>query len=45
MSKSLVIYYSLEGNVEFVAEELAEELGADTFRVETVKDYPKKGVR
>ncbi len=44
MSKSLVIYYSLEGNVEFVAKELAEELGADTFRVETVKDYPKKGL-
>lgn len=44
MSKTLIIYYSLEGNIDFVAHALAKELNADTFRLETVKAYPKKGL-
>ena len=44
MSKSLVVFYSLEGNVEFVAKEIAKNLGADLLKLETVKEYPKKGL-
>lgn len=44
MAKTLIIYYSLEGNVDFVAHALAKELNADIFRLETVKEYPKKGL-
>ncbi len=44
MSKSLVIYYSLEGNVDFLAGEIAKEIDADICKVETVKEYPKKGL-
>ena len=44
MAKILIAYYSLEGNVDFLARELAKETGADLFRIETVKEYPKKGL-
>ena len=44
MSDTIVIYYSLEGNVDFVAKKIAENLGADIFRIETLKEYPKKGL-
>ncbi|MBR1911506.1 MAG: flavodoxin [Treponema sp.] len=44
MSKAIVVYYSLEGNVDFVAKKIAQELGADTLRLETVKEYPKSGL-
>lgn len=44
MAKTLIVYYSLEGNVDFVAKKIAENLGADIFRIETLKEYPKKGL-
>lgn len=44
MADTIIVYYSLEGNVDFLARELAGELGADVFRLETVKEYPKKGL-
>ena len=44
MSDTLIIYYSLEGNIDFAARTLARELQADTFRLETVKEYPTKGL-
>ena len=44
MAKTLIVYYSLEGNVDFLARMLAKELDADIFRLEPVKDYPKKGL-
>ena len=44
MSDTLIVYYSLEGNIDFIARSLAKELGADLFRIETVKEYPKKGL-
>ena len=31
--KSLVVYFSWSGNTEFVANEIAKEIGADVFRV------------
>jgi len=39
--KAIVVYYSLEGNSEFVAEIIAKQLGADTLRLKPVKDNPK----
>lgn len=44
MEKTLIIYYSLEGNIDFVANELSSALNADKCRLETVKEYPKKGL-
>ena len=43
--KTLIVYYSLEGNTAFAAEKLAAALGADTLRLEPVKDYPTGGFR
>lgn len=44
MADTLIVFYSLEGNVDFVARALAKELGADLCRLETEKEYPKKGL-
>ena len=32
--KTLIVYYSLEGNTDFVAKKIAEKLEADTLRNE-----------
>ena len=42
--KTLVVYYSLEGNTKDAAERIAAELGADVMALEPVKDIPKKGL-
>ena len=50
-SKTLVAYFSLtgeqyevgviqKGNTQIVAEMIAEQTGADTFQIESVKEYP-----
>ena len=44
MADTLIVYYSLEGNVDFVARELAKSLGAETCRLETVQEYPRAGI-
>ena len=44
MADTMIAYYSLEGNIDFVARELAKEIGADLFRIETVKAYPERGL-
>lgn len=38
--KTLVVFYSLEGNTEFIAGVIAKKLGADLVRLETVKPFP-----
>ena len=38
--KTLIVYYSLSGNVKEKAEELAEKLSADLLRIEPVKEIP-----
>lgn len=38
--KCLVLYYSLGGNTESVAVEIAKKLNADILKIETVKEYP-----
>ena len=40
--KRLVVYYSLSGNTEEAARKLAERLGAELLRLETVKPMPKR---
>ena len=42
--KTLVVYYSLEGNTQEAAEKIASKLGADVMRLVPVKDIPKKGL-
>ncbi len=41
--KTAVVYYSLEGNVKFVAEKIAGALGADIVPLVPVKAYPDRG--
>lgn len=43
--RTLIVYYSLEGNTEYAARQIAGELGADTLRLEPVKAYPDSGFR
>lgn len=37
--KTIVVYFSLEGNTKYVADIIAEYIKADTLRLEPVKDY------
>ena len=39
--KTAVVYYSLLGNVEFVANKIADNIDCDVIKLETLKDYPK----
>lgn len=39
--KTLVVYYSLEGNTEYAAQMIAKYLDADLLMLEPVKDYPE----
>ena len=41
--KTAIVYYSLNGNSEFVAKDLAGRLGGDLVRLECQKPYPAKG--
>ena len=43
--KSIVVYYSMNGNCEMVAEKIAKLTGADILRIEPVKSYPDKGAK
>ncbi|MBE5841438.1 MAG: flavodoxin [Butyrivibrio sp.] len=40
-----VVYYSMLGNSEMVAEHIAKKLGADVIRIEPDKAYPDKGAK
>lgn len=41
--KTLVIYYSLEGNTKLIADAISKELSCDVLRLNVEKDIPKKG--
>ena len=41
--KTIVVYYSLEGNTAYAAEKIAAALGADTLRLQPKKAYPSSG--
>lgn len=43
--KTAVVYYSLEGNIRYVAEKVAAELGTDIIPLVPVKAYPDKGFK
>lgn len=38
--KAIVVYYSHDGNTDFVAKKIADTLGADLLRLEAKKAYP-----
>ena len=40
---SFLVYYSMHGNVRYVSEKVAKELGADLIELVPVKAYPDKG--
>ena len=40
-----IVYYSMHGNSEMVAEKIAARLGADVIRIEPDKAYPDKGAK
>lgn len=41
--KSIVVYFSLDGNSEYAADKISEEIEADKLRLEPIKSYPKGG--
>ena len=41
--KTLIVYYSLEGNTDYAAKKIAENIGADTLRLIPRKAYKDKG--
>jgi len=43
--KKVVVYYSLTGNTNYVALEVAKNIGADLIKLEVEKDYPDKGIK
>ena len=43
--KTIIAYYSLEGNTEYAAEKLAAELSADVLRLVPQRAYPSSGFR
>lgn len=40
---TVVVYYSLEGNVELIADLISKKTGADTIKLNPQKQYPKEG--
>lgn len=43
--KTAIVYYSMSGNVEYVANKIAEKADADLIRLIPKKNYPDKGFR
>ena len=43
--KTLIVYYSLEGNTEYAANKIAEVCEFDTLRLVPVKEYPASGFK
>lgn len=43
--KTLIVYYSMSGNTEQTAREIAAALGADTLRLAPEQSYPDKGFK
>ena len=40
-----IVYYSMHGNSEMVAEKIAAKLDADMIKIEPDKAYPDKGAK
>ena len=43
--KTIIVYYSMSGNTDWAAGELAERLGAEKLRLEPETAYPDSGFR
>lgn len=43
--KTLIIYYSLEGNTKLIAETIAKETKSDILEIKTKKNYPTGGLK
>ena len=43
--KTLIVYYSLEGNTDFAAKKIAEKMNAGLLRLAPEKAYPDSGFR
>ncbi len=43
--KTLIVYYSLEGNTQYAAERIAAAIGAETLRLAPEKAYPDSGFK
>ena len=45
MEDTAIVYYSLDGNTDYIARRIAEKTGAKLVRLETKRAYPLKGVK
>ena len=45
MENTVIIYYSLDGNTDYIARRIAEKTGAKLVRLETKRAYPRKGFK
>ena len=43
--RTLIVYYSLEGNTEYAARRIAAQIGAEMLRLEPVKAFPSSGFK
>ncbi len=44
MMKAVVVYYSLEGNTQLIANMISEKTGADLFRLKPEHEFSKNGI-
>lgn len=45
MEDTAIVYYSLDGNTDYIARRIAEKTGAKLVRLETKRAYPRKGFK
>lgn len=45
MSKIAIVYYTISGNTEYVAEHIAEKIDADLIKIVPKKEYPNSGFK
>ena len=45
MENTVIVYYSLDGNTDYIARRIAEKTGARLVRLETKRAYPRKGFK
>lgn len=42
--RTLIVFFSFEGNTKFISEAIAKTMNADTMELKTSKQYPRKGL-
>ena len=43
--KTLIVYYSLSGNTEYIANHISKKINANTLKLKPVKEIPTKGIK